>query len=192
MGWVGNLWPMYLPMTPGKIKITKRGSNPSLAHSSFQNLVFHLGFCVEVRVLRWFHRLPLEGRRNGCWADSSSARLLAFYGWPWWWRAPFFLRMDVVVDRRRLGTWCDPTVCMQRCEIFFVFRFSSMLVDGVQLPGMRVQTRCLSNMMEVVEVSSQAIHSRNNKNPRKEEAKENILLKDLNAVVKDLYWVRFE
>jgi hypothetical protein len=47
-------------------------------------------------------------------------------------------------------------------------------------------------MMEVVEVSSQAIHSRNNKNPRKEEAKENILLKDLNGVVKDLYWVRFE
>jgi hypothetical protein len=67
-----------------------------------------------------------------------------------------------------------------------------MLVNGVQLPGMRVQTRCLSNMMEVVEVSSQAIHSRNNKNPRKEEAKENILLKALNGVVKDLYWVRFE
>jgi len=135
------------------MKITKRGSNPS----SFFFPKF--GFLLRV----------LCGGPSAAMVSSPTAwrpqkRLL---GRLFVCIAPWFLPMAVVVESRRLATWCNRTVCMQRCDHFFVFGFSSMPVGsatiflflvflqcwlmGVQLPGIRVQTRCLSNIMEVAE-----------------------------------------
>jgi len=131
-----------------QMKITKRGSIPS----SF----FFPKFGFSLRVL--------------CGGPSA-----AMVPWPTAWRAqkwllgrlilcsaPFFLQMAVVVESRRLETLCNRTVCMQRCNhsfvlpvdganIFLFLVFLQCWLMGVQLPGMRVQTWCLSNIMEVAE-----------------------------------------
>jgi hypothetical protein len=41
--------------------------------------------------------------------------------------------MTILVESRMLATWCKRTVCKQRCDHFLVFRFSSMPVDGATI-----------------------------------------------------------